>query len=813
MLIAAVLLTAQPDGRRHAPPRAPQGIAGDVAAEPPEATHEADLSIDVNAPAIQLQHDVVPNLARLPDTVSVSSGSWFDPAIWLNAAVPRAGEVVQIGRGTVVTYDGVSNEAIKTVGVCPGARLEFANDVSTKLVVGTLLVFQGGHLRIGSREKPVAAEATAEIVFADLAPDLAIDPKQYATSLLGFGKVEICGWPKSRTWLRLAKEVRQGDRELQLEEEVTGWRPSETIILPDTRQVPPTQIKQFERRSKEGTQPEWEELVIARVEGTRLILKRPAKFDHRSMQSADGKVVLRPHVAVLDRNVIFRSANPRGTRGHVLFGDRADVRIGFARFRDLGRTDALRPLDNTKVDPRGTATHIGTNHIGRYALHMHHVMGPPNPTNEGYQFELVGNTVDHALKWGYTVHGSHFGLIQDNVGYAIQGSAFTTEDGSETANEFIRNFAMRTQGTGSDGKSGVKHGDFGRGGVGFWFRRTGSIVRDNVAANSSYGGYVVTSYYLDDVKTPRFRGAHPQMAGQAVKRSSSPPGVFEDNEAYGLTRFGYWSAWPSGMELDEMRETLRIGGFRAWGIHHHAIDTYHTNRVLVDGAVILGDAGVLAPDDRERPTIGMNFAGYENDNLVIRNSHVEGMKFGICTTGKDAGGLERGRPMLIENVRLRNYVNIEIGSAAGARGKGVDIRNVRFDRLDVAGLDEPPRPYHIYMRYRLNQSHLLAPDIVRVFDYNGRAGEDFRIFYPEQHADFVVPESGRKLVAAPATGLTNRQLWQQYRVAIGGAVAPADATDGSSGGAYAEIYGLVSPLGGAASSSQVAEEPESRAGG
>jgi hypothetical protein len=39
-------------------------------------------------------------------------------------------------------------------------------------------------------------------------------------------------------------------------------------------------------------------------------------------------------------------------------------------------------------------------------------------------------------------------------------------------------------------------------------------------------------------------------------------------------------------------------------------------------------------------------------------------------------------------------------------------------------------------------------------------------------------------------GLTNQQAWNQYQIAIAGAVAPANATDGSGLG----ITGLIVPI-------------------
>jgi len=40
------------------------------------------------------------------------------------------------------------------------------------------------------------------------------------------------------------------------------------------------------------------------------------------------------------------------------------VDIEYVRFKDLGRTSAFSPLDNTTYDAHGNVTHIGTNQVG-----------------------------------------------------------------------------------------------------------------------------------------------------------------------------------------------------------------------------------------------------------------------------------------------------------------------------------------------------------------------------------------------------------------------------------------------------------------
>jgi parallel beta-helix repeat protein len=378
-----------------------------------------------------VQHDTIPNFVQNPTITTVRSGNWSDPRIWSAQRVPRYGDVIQISSGTTVEYSARSFTSYKAIGVNPGATLRFNTKVNTRMPVGTLIVFEGGSLQIGTPIYPVSHGVKAEILFDGIWLDKASDPSQYGVGLLGFGEVSVYGGYKSRTWLRLANEARAGDTYLTLETKPGGWQPGETLFLPDSRQIPAHMVNYIDNGLDGVFNPTWEEVTIDRVVGNRVYLRAPLAYNHRGATNENGVIEFLPHVAVLERSVVFRLAKPALARGHVMLAGRADVDIRYAQFTDLGRTDAMSPLDNTTRDEHGNVTHVGTNQIGRYSVHIHHLVGPENATNTGYQFRLIGNTIDNGLKWGVALHGSSYGLVQDNIAYKLQGSGFVTEDGSE----------------------------------------------------------------------------------------------------------------------------------------------------------------------------------------------------------------------------------------------------------------------------------------------------------------------------------------------------------------------------------------------
>jgi hypothetical protein len=580
---------------------------------------------------------------------------------------------------------------------------------------------------------------------------------------------------------------------------VSDWKAGDTLVLPDSRQVPYTEVGKF---VSEVYPPEWEEVVIDRVVGHMVFLKSALKFDHRGARNVDGQLEMLPHVALLNRNVVIRSENPEGTRGHTLYTARADVDIRYARFLDLGRTDALRSLDSSQFDEHGEVTHVGTNQVGRYAVHFHHLMGPVNHMNVGYQFRFVGNSVESSRKWAVAIHGASFGLVDRNVVYQAQGSGFVTEEGSEIGNVFSNNIALQVQGTHEDGKSGTAEGDYGRGGVGFWFRRGGNTIIGNVAANNTFAGFVISGYNLPLPRLPLFRGADLHDPEQSIAVDLTPGTLFANNEAYGLTRYGLWAAYVSGNNKLENQPTTLISNLRLWNIASAGVWAYHTARLTFDGLLILEDLNARTRNDHG--VIGMDFRRYENLDLVIKNSRIEGAYTGIAMPSNDATEPGIERPTIIESSYLKNYVNIYVlppNDNAPTYGNVIEIRGVMFQLVDKFPDGLRPSatrpPANIEMRLAGAGIDYTHPSIVRVYDYNRQIGDNFQVFYMEQAANYIMPQTDPKFlssremgaIGSPEAGLTNAQNWAKYGIAMAGAVAPSTAKASRS-----EIFGLIAAI-------------------
>ena len=760
------------------------------------STASATGSVTVDALDIQTSHDLIPNFGANPTISALRSGTWSDPTIWSTDQLPGAGDVVSIGAGDTVTYNVVSTANVDTVAIQAGGTLQFSTSVNTELTVINLLVMPGGTLTVGTTANPVAAGVTAQIIFPDVSFNYTEDPSQYGHGLIGLGNVFMCGAAMNETWVQLASDAHAGDTTLTLAQPVSGWQVGAKIVLPDTQEI---------LGIGAGYSPEYETATIAAVSPNGLIvtLASPLQFNHLGSTNLDGKEEFMPDVGILSHNVVVRSQNPSGVRGHVVFMDRADVDIRYVQFTGLGRTKGVDAnsneiaIDNTTYDANGNVTHIGTNEAGRYAVFFDNVAGPTAIPADGYQFTFIGNSIYCPLTpmpylWGLDLNDSHYGLVEDNVLYNWSGAGIAAESGNETGNLIESNFVVRVTGDGARSNDG-------RDGVGFWFEGTNNYVINNVAADIyggafSYGfsfspeGFGPEAHGLGTVAEPAYQGAETWVAGQynLVNTNAQPLLEFSGNEVYGSENG--LTVWYLGM--DGSFNPIGTGGtvkdLTVWNVTYNGIFLYYTNDLTIDGFVARGGSPTVTPSDWAQ--YGIFTSDYEQAGLVITNSNIQGFTVGIQSPPNGIG------ETLIENSYLRNITDVLIG--VGWSVGGGQVIQARTTVMQDVVFDAPPgMPLQaVVLDYEAaDGDNIVAPDLVYVYDYDGAQGDNFQLFFTQQAPDFVVPANGNDgnthpLVGAPVAGLTNAQLWAKYGMAIAGAVAPDELTmDGIINGYVAKL--------------------------
>jgi len=710
----------------------------------------------------------IPDFCAGPTNVSTRSGAWSAPSTWSAGHVPAAGEKIEVSPGTDVAYDVVSDASLACVGV--KGQLRFRTNASTKLLAATIFVYESGYLEIGREGAAVDPNAIAEIVFADRPLDLASDPEQYGVGLIGMGRVTIHGAPRSASFYRVTQEPRAGQATLTLEASPQGWRPGDKLIVPDTRQLEWNQIYA-------KYVPQWDEVSAASVAGNQVNLAAGLRFNHLGARTLDGVLEFLPHVGNLTRNVILRSQNPNGVRGHTIFVHRANVDIRYALFKDLGRT-LIQPLDNTTFDQAGQVAHVGTNQIGRYPIHFHHVMGPAGAAPNARQYTVMGNAIDGVTKWGIAIHNTHYGLVRDNIVYNVGGAGIVTEDGNESFNVIEKNFVVRCWGT-----SGRLNG--GREGIAFWMKAPNNYVRDNVAANilgdspdASYGFEFVFER-LPKLRIPKFPGADTGNDAEIALRNPDSLKIlqFERNEVYGATESGL-TFWWVGTSFDVPNtsvETSVIKDIRVWHVYNKGIYQYQSYRVLIDGFVLRGTNYASSACCQMAYEAG----DYFGKDITLRNIDIQGMKVGLQLPVHAGNGT-----VTVENAFLRNGTNIKLNTpwtvsyrVEHIQPRRTVFRNVRHAAIPgkdlvAMSLNFTPKP----------SSSPIVSDQIFVENHNQQAGQNFRVYGTAQAPGFVTPQrllnsdGTLKMSGSPDANRTNQENWNLYGLSVGGEVATCGNT-------------------------------------
>lgn len=594
------------------------------------------------------------------------------------------------------------------------------------LSANTIMVYEGGFLDV---------PCGASITFRDTPLDTTLDPEQFGQGLLVFGRLRMLCATKT-PFVRLSTEPLAGQSLLTLASAPTGWVVGDTVFLPDTRQVP----SDFWFNPAFGYQHETR--TIAAISGAAITLNTPMTFDHRGARDADGTETLLtdgtrllPHLANLTRSITVQSANPAGTRGHLLATGRADVLIAGVAFQDLGRTKA-EGLSSFPANP-------ATNQIGRYPVHMHHLMGPVNPTNTGYQFTLVGNVVRDSLKWPIAIHRSSYGRIEDNViigGSQMTGAGLAFEEATETENLARGNFIADIRGnvnprnSGPDTANGTTPGSAGEciWSAGWHNRLVDNVVTGcrNVAQQiaSGVGIKLIVGAAPYTTYLPAFRGGDIDDPAQRVSvvPQRLPILQLDGQECYGLmaTCLTTWHLGTDGGSYAATQPESLVRNMRVWHSYDGVWWGYPTNRITFENPVFRMAVvpGWLPPAFRS--------GDYRTGHLTIRGGSIHAEY--VWADVKDPVGTIR-----LENIVAvtRQYAfNFQTPATPGT-GMPRPPEGVTFalsGNVVSAWPGQPLRTINFSHSPAAPASFTAPPYVVNVTAHQGLAGDDFRACFSEQ---------------------------------------------------------------------------------
>jgi hypothetical protein len=667
--------------------------------------------------------------------------------------------VLVVPEGETVTLPPDSSwDAIEVAGTL---RVSRAHDTTCRFIHLTIL--PGGTLDMGTVDDPILTRV--EFIVRDVPIDTTKDPYQWGNGLINFGHQSRVGRTLEHTWTELTEDVEAGATTLRLQVP-EGWQVGDALLLPDSRQVLP------DNRNRPSRAPirREPELRIAALTADSITLSGPVTFEHLSILEPDGAVVLRPRVANLSRNIVIRSENPDGVRGHTVNTAGATWDIRYNQLIGLGRTRADN-LDSTTADPEsGRIVHVGTNQIARYASHDHHVHshGAHGP-HASHIF--IGNTLEGrgTAKWAHVVHGTHDTHVEENIALDFVGAGFVTEDGYEVRNVFRRNVAAYMTGNGISAINNVdarrKRNSPGGEGAGFWFRGLHQTVEGNEAWNNIVG---FNLFPRDPVLGREVPGAPGKKPDTAFDPREAKPVVFENNVAFSnsMTGVEYWNT----RRFPVARQISAYNGKHQVFMGQSGADLYLTDVTLVAAGGI---------------TDAISSSQAYTASVEVDGGRIVGTRRGVQRGG--------GRTFLhLRDLVMQNRTNVIVSHDVNE----TVLDNVRHVPLGSFGKQyvvikgakqvwEPgTKPPRVLLRDWLPQrgTH------VRVINWQG-TGVDYRLYSPQQRREVPVWSADTASFGAgcPVSGLSMGECWDQFGMAYGGGVVGDDEA--------VELEGLVNGVG------------------
>jgi hypothetical protein len=650
-----------------------------------------------------------------------------------NSLVVPAGETVTLPPDA--TFD-----AIEVAGT-----LRISREWPTTVRFTHMLILPGGRLDAGTEASPVCQPV--HLVVRDVPIDLTRDPWQWGNGIVNFGHQDRVGCAKPLGFTQLAQDAAAGATTLDLFEVPYGWTIGDRLILPDTRQM-----GQVERAGPHLEPRREEPVTITAIAGAKLSITPALSFSRPSILDPDGGLVLRPRVANLSRNIVVRSENPNGTRGHTAnIGHEASWDIRYNEFVGLGRTQGV-DLNNTSVEMTGTVNHTGTNQIGKYAEHDHHAGSSLKVRQHlGNSYDGTGGT-----KWALAVHGTHDVLVEGNVCVDFQSGCFVTEDGYEVRNLFLRNFAAYAVGNGINGKFNLvaPNNCPGCEGAAFWFRGAQQTVEGNEAWNSSVGFQMFYRNQLG-ASVPSVRGGPNDTT---LAPTQALPVSFAGNVAASNSATGFeeWNG-PFGLAIVQMTAANN-------GRAQIDMGDAEPGNLRIDGLWAYAQGGI---------TTGITASAAYTSRLEVHGGEIRGTLTGIGEARWYVG---------LSNLVLQNVTNIDYGFFRPERTLFDNVLHKPLGafpkRYLVLGQGQDWKPGEPFPRYGA-EWHPTGDNRYVVKNWQG-TGQDYVLFENQQRRSKPAwPGMGEwPYWYCPLPDLTMGQCWDAYGMAYGGAVvADGDAVD------------------------------------
>ncbi len=693
---------------------------------------------DPGVHGLHVDHPTHPARFFGPVTITaVQAGNWSSASTWDLGRVPIAG-------------DGVLIPA--------SLPLRWATDTNTLMTTKLLASNEDGEIELDLS----TSNNTAEIVFADVPIDTALDVFQWGGGFIGLGTVTLKGKPKVR-YRRLAVEPAAGHTTLTFAAAVTGWRVGDKIIIPDTR-FTDYSIRPDNPNGNHNYRNEIR--TITAISGNSLVvtLDSALTWAHPGGYTAAGVLTFLCHVGNTSSNVIMRSASATATtRGHSASHGRAYIYMESIEIRNMGRTDNGTVSDFPRNSNGITPMNPLSRQIGRYAHHFHHLVGPLGLPAATPQFTIKDCAVWNEnpvvggapTKWGITLHACNNGLCQGNFVSNFMGAGIMVEDSanllSSSDNLIKDNFVHWTMGTGATprDRGGL---DVGFEGSSFWSHSPYDNWQGNIAACSRTAAHAWW-FNTSANRVAAFKGANYDNVTIVNFTNVAFRYPVEGLEVYGTTSMvGFW-IWrlgtTSGISVNSSIARTLVNDAHIWSVGNKGYYNYQTSNLTINDPVFLNPITTA----NGAATTAFFAGDYILGDYIINNPQIEGWtvcyNYGALGAQTINGGYMRNKYDIHRSVRYYQSPAQLDAVPCSLTTNGI----VHGTSLGTGG-------FWVYQPEGVgNLQNVRAEDRLIMNDFNN-TGINYEIYRNAQNSDAILlPNSynGLLFIGSPDTGKTNAQ--------------------------------------------------------
>ena len=304
-----------------------------------------------------------------------------------------------------------------------------------------------GMMEVGTEEFPYTSKITITMHSSVEDPYIPI----YGNKVIGvrYGTLDMHGVTRDVTWTKLGETVEPGATVITLIEEV-DWVAGEQIMIAST--------------SFNGREGEQRTIIAVGDDKKTLTLDQGLTYKHFAQTQYYGEtdwIDMRAEVGLLTRNVAYRGdpATSIATEyGATMFfhsegDDSLIARLGYIECYNVGQ--AFK--------------------VGRFAIHFHMI-------GAVHQSYIKGIALHQSNNRAFTMHGTHYLRVMENVVFEAKGHTIFIEDAIETNNYIYKNLICKTMRSMS-----LLNTDQTPGNV--WLTHPDNIFIDNAAAGSDRYGF------------------------------------------------------------------------------------------------------------------------------------------------------------------------------------------------------------------------------------------------------------------------------------------------------------------------------------